>query len=757
MKELTLETYEPTYEALSIIYGVCESDQETFKSYVYTGYLMESGFSSDIVMESINDMFRSIANGIKKFIEKVKAFFKKILLYVTSMTEDLDKLAKEVEPVVKDKTIDYEIDGYNFTVMGKPSPDMKEFNSIVSEYNSDMAELSKLKEATIKARIFDWLEESHLDKLRGEVLGAGGSIDEDDFLDEIRKFYRNGESSTEKIKVTNSMVNQIISHAKKLEDAKKSSMKDRDNLITLLTKTETFFNTALPTVFKGTQRQVNAAKISTSDNKFSKEDNYTNADDSVMKMLSTYASAKSKQVNKIAGMINLVACERVNALKDQVSQERKILRGCLFSPDAEKKVNESVMDLGYEGRQFDTYAMESALIDSKLYDALSKQVLLNEARFLTESINSGEVFYLMEADMNSTSGKIKNAIADIIDSIIKTFRKKAMGEADKYKPWIVDIKDGIQEKAKNKKEFTMASFLDADHAAMANKIMGAIKKAYSSTNYDDATFAKDVVSSLDTFEKINDDSSRTIMLNYFRTGKANEKTDTVTLSGSQLAGKVNEMMNYITNYGAAVTKPAENISNTLKTQSESFKVTESMITGDTFLSLIGAPVCESDVILCRDYGSVFGSVMEADKPNIGGKPEGFGGTSDAKKPEATGQSGKAESNAAEGELKSATQVKSENVEDVKGDQGISEKKTNEKAVTYRKNIDRFFKNCITLYIRAREEQFIAYVNALADIDGARPKFDDNGKYVPKTDQKKDNGGEEPKATDGEDVTTAKSK
>lgn len=757
MNELTLETYEPTYEALSIIYGVCESDHEVFKSYVYTGYLMESGASPDIVMEGVNDMFKAIANDIKKFIEKVKEFFKKILLYITSATEDLDKLANEVEPVLKDKKINYEINGFTFTVVDKPAPDMREFNRIVDDYNSDMAELTKLKEAEIKKQIFNWLDESHLDKLRGEILGSGGSIDADDYLDEIRKFYRNGEISTDKIKVTNSMVNQIISHAKKLEEVKRSSIKDRDNLISLLTKTEAFFNTALPTVFKGAQRQVNVAKIDTSDNKFSKEDNYRTADDSVMRMLSTYASAKSKQVNKVASMINLVACERVNALKDQISQERKILRSCLFSSDTESKVSESVMDLGYGGRQFDTYAIESVLTDGKLYDALSRQVYLNEARFLIESITSGEVCYLMEADMNSTTGKIKNAIANIIDSIIKTFRKKAMGEADKYKPWITDIKDGIQEKAKNKKEFTMASFLDADHAAMANKIMGAIKKAYSSTNYEDATFAKDVVSSIDTFEKINDDSSRTIMLNYFRTGKAGEKIDTVTLSGSQLAGKVTEMMNYISQYGSTVTKPAENISNTLKTQSEAFKVTESLITGNTYLSLIEAPICESDVILCKDYGSIFGSVMEADKPNIGGKPEGFGGTSDAKKPEATGQSGKAESDAVDGELKSATQVKSENTEDVKGDQGVAEKKTNEKAVAYRKNVDRFFKNAITLYIRAREEQFIAYVNALADIDGARPKFDDNGKYIPKANQKKDTEVEEPKATDGEDVTGTKSK
>ena len=96
MDELLLETYCPTCEALSIIYESMESDSRTFKSFVHAGVMMESGTSDDIVMESVGDIFKTIANGLNKFIQKVKEFFKKILLYITSAYQDLDKLSEEV-------------------------------------------------------------------------------------------------------------------------------------------------------------------------------------------------------------------------------------------------------------------------------------------------------------------------------------------------------------------------------------------------------------------------------------------------------------------------------------------------------------------------------------------------------------------------------------------------------------------------------------------------------------------------------------
>lgn len=740
MNTLEMESFIPTCEALAIVYGTQEFDTETFKSFVHAGYLMESGASSDIVMESVLDIFKTIADGIKKFIEKVKDFFKRILLYITSATEDLDKVAEQVKDRIKDKDINFTIDGYKFTVLGKSGPSMTEFQKIVSEYNSDVEDVSKLKESDIKKKILDWMSDSHLDKLRGEVLGTGNAIVEDDFLDTIREYYRDGANSTDSITVTKTMVTDIISHSKRIEETKKSAIKDRDTLINLLSKTATFFDKTLPTMYKGNRFQANTAKIDVSDNKFSKTDNYHDIPETATKIISTYASFKSRQVNKIASMINLVACERVNALRDQIKQERVILRKCLFESKSENKVEEAVQifpDTGYMGRDYVTYAMESALAEYKQYDDVYRQAILNEAVFLSESLKTGSVYYLMEADMDSTTGKIKNTIGQIIETVVATFRKKAMGEAERYKPWITEIKDGLAEKAKAKKEFKMANFADADYAQMANTIVSSIKKAYSSKNYDDTAFARDIISSFTSFDAINDDSSRTIMLNYFRTGKADEKLDTVTINGAELANRLPAMIKYLDQYGSVVTKPSENISSTFKSQSEAFNVTESM-TGSSYLELIGRPVCESDVVSCVDYNSMFGPVSESigtwvtEAGDNGAVKIGRGnaGVSDANKSmgdqaKASGSEGSEEAK----DIKSATNVSS--TDDKSVDAATGEKKTNAAATTYKRNVDRFFKNCITLYIKAREEQFLAYVNALADIDGARPKFDKNGKYIPK--------------------------
>jgi len=769
---LELDSFDATLEALSTIYGTQESDIETFKAFMYEGYLMESGAEPDIIMEGALDIFKTIADGIKKFIERVKEFFKKILTYINAGTEELDKLAAKVKEHINDKDIDFTIDGYKFTVVDKKGPDTTEFQRIVSEYNDDMANLKELKDADVKKKLTDWLSESNLDKLRGTVLGTGNSIDESEYLDTIRQYYRDGEESTSEITVDKAYVNNIISGSKKLEEVKKSAIKDRDTLITLLSKTEAFFNKSLPMVYKGNDLKANVAKIDVSDNKFSKEDDYRSVGDSQTKIITTYASIKSRQVNKIASMINLVAAERVNALRDQVKQERTILKRCLFgnttSSKSDDKVEEAMQifpGLGYGGRGFDTYAMESSILDHKYYDQLTQMALVTEAKFLTESILSGKTSWLMEADMNKTGGAIKQALVEIIESVVATFRKKAIGEAAKYKPWLDEIKGGLVEKAKAKKEFKMASFGKANYAGMANSIMGSIRKAYANKNYEDYSYAKDVVNFFDSLDKINDDSSRAVMLNYFRTGKADVKLDTVTLSGSALANEVPNMIKYVEQYGNAVTKPADNISNTFKSQSEKFSVTEST-TGSSYLDLIGRPICESDVVLCTDYNDIFGPVSvsetvvregmdlyqfwiggnetttiplrrypvtEADEVKIGNSNAG---NTEANKSNASNQAGSGNEGAKEAkDITSATQATSVDDPNAKQPEG-GDKKTNNQAVTYKKNTDRFFKNAITTYIKAREEQFIAYVNALSEIDGSRPKFDKNGKYISKAESKK---------------------
>ena len=46
------------------------------------------------------------------------------------------------------------------------------------------------------------------------------------------------------------------------------------------------------------------------------------------------------------------------------------------------------------GRDYVTYAMESALSEYRQYDAIYRRTILNEAVFLSESLKTGSVYYL---------------------------------------------------------------------------------------------------------------------------------------------------------------------------------------------------------------------------------------------------------------------------------------------------------------------------------------------------------------------------
>lgn len=732
MNDITTPAYMDDINALSTLYCVQENDTANFRAFIKATYLMESGFDSDIVMEGVGDMFQSIITGIKKFIEKVKEFFKKILAYINSASADLDKVASELKPRLdKMDTINFKIDGYQFTVMEKPAPNMSEFESIISDYNDDMKDLTKISKGELQKSMNAWFSESNLNKLRGEVLGSHSGINEEDFQTEIRKFYRHDEEVISAIEVDKAYVSNIISHAKKLEDLKKASIKDRDKLLTLLTKTQNFFERTLYPYYKNNQLTVNTATISTDDTRFSKEDNYQSTSESGRALITFYASFKARQVNKIGAMINSVAAERANALKDQVKQERTILRKCLFgnTVSSSDKVEESTgmdYEMGYNGVDYTYIAEESNLLEHKMYDKMEYTILAEEVQFMLNSMETGMVDYLMEADVNTLHGKVKAGIVAAIDAIIATFRTKAVDIRKKYEPWIKEIQGELPEQAKNS-EIKMYPFWDANYAQMATGMSRAIKDGYGSKDYTYTGFAKEYLPNAKSIADINDSDIAKPLKNYFRTGKSVDTIEPVELKGGALSSKITEICNYLLKYDTEVTNRLEAMKTALDGAQKSFSVTESMITATTHLSLLECMICESDIQRCLDYNQVFGApTMEAYndsngvKPAIGGNPIG-------------GETRKATNAAASDHdtEQAVTSVKDANDEAKKGTEGtgIKENKSNADAVSYKKTLDRFFKVAFNAYLTAREEQFIAYTNALVTIHGKGPKFDKNGNYI----------------------------
>lgn len=319
---------------LTEIYDIDKLHYDIVKEDVIRSHYYNMTENTQILMEGFSDILSKMGDYFKQLIEKIKAFFKKVLMYVDSCFMDLDKFIKKYKKELDDISgLDFEIEGYDFTLHNPP--DMTEFESIVNDYNSQLSEIEKINKTEISNEQKKFLDDDHLCKLRGEILGSNKVIHEDDFQETVRKYYRNGEEDTHNIKIKDSDFKKLLQDIPDMKKGKDEAEKTRDKLIILLDKTQKFFNTKATVMYKNNVKSISTKRIDVSDNEFkSGDDDYVKYSESSVQKLEVFLKFKYNQVNKIAGMINLVASERANAYKDQLKQARIIIKEAInYKPD----------------------------------------------------------------------------------------------------------------------------------------------------------------------------------------------------------------------------------------------------------------------------------------------------------------------------------------------------------------------------------------------------------------------------------------
>lgn len=314
-------------DCLSEVYSLREMHYEIVKENLKLKHFYEITGDETILVEGFSDIVGNMAKFFKEMISKIKEFFKKVMMFVDSYFLELDRFVtrykKELDSV---KTVSFTIQGYKYTL--HDAPDMTPFNNIVSEYNSGLAESPKMKADDIKKQQVEYLSPANMDKIRATVLGSSKPIQEEEFAEEVRKFYRNGELDKVDIEVDTDMFRRIISGAKDLTFGKKEAIKTRDDLIALLSKAENFFDKKVSVVYRGDSQKIALKRVKVEDNKF-KEDDTDYAPDSGLKSVEQFVRFKYNQTHAVASIINLVACERANAFKDNVKFHMAIIRKAL--------------------------------------------------------------------------------------------------------------------------------------------------------------------------------------------------------------------------------------------------------------------------------------------------------------------------------------------------------------------------------------------------------------------------------------------
>lgn len=734
-------------DTFDVLHEIYESDCEAIQI-AQAKVLMEHAYrisgDSDILMEGFADICHSIADWFKKLANAIKEFFLKFIKIFTDFSLSLkDYVTKNKDALLATK-INTTVNGYEFSVLDSPDPDMSEFDKLLASYNDMLGRIDSLETSEIRKQSSDFLATLNMDHLRGKVLGSKNAIQSDKFLDEVRKFYRSGQESTSSIKVDASYIREIVSHADSLVNAKEKAIKDRDRILKLLKAAESFFNSRVTVGYTGNTPNIKTRTVSSnsSSDKFQSDEGETLNHAQYYKKYSTLMTSKYNEIRELAKIINTVVTERANAFRDQVKQERKLV-AMAMKPIVSKSAEESTFyeEDVEEATNYEMVGNEFDFLNEPIVEQVKLDNLCREAIWYHNAMNGQYDYVAMEGVIST----LANALQGFVLKITGMFRGKAKEMSKKYTPWLKD--DGVIDAIKTNARSTSLNLIDhwsADYRRDLTLIEDAFNRVFQEPNDDKkcefaANFIKETnIENIKKFKDNNRDMTN-VMRNYFRCGKAGvDKMEKVTLAGSALEKQIERMIAYVNDYP----KFAETLVN-LDAKAKNLKVptTESLsLWFDSYLNIEGCTVAESALGMILPTQPGFDYVLEATPANApapapGGNTQATQAANNAAKnapdPNAKGNDNKTDN---------PTQVVNNENDKLKeaGDQGKG--KNGEAKNAYYSFTCDFLKKLVSSYCTVCEEREILYINVLKNCAGPehRPVFR-NGEYVKKSIRVKDEG------------------
>lgn len=699
MEELLLEGLDNA-SMLADIYCFEEASQHIYENSVRAEYMYNLTGNQEFVTEGFTDALKTMGHAIKTLIARIKDFFVSFLRSIKSYSMSLERFAKEYKDDLLKADCDFKIMGYNFNVMSSKDIDMSDFNRLVATYNTVINDIKKSSLNDIVKEGNEFLSDTNLNEIRARVIGMNGAISKDDYIDEVKKFYR-GSKDPVSIHVTSFTVKSILDDVDKLVKMRNAAVKDRDTIIALLSKAEMFFDRKADIIYKDSERMIGTRTIDvSSDNVMSTKDAPIDHDDDIMKKVSQLLTIKYNETRALSSIINVAVTERANALKDMVVQNRRILGKAIRSPkDTDDNVSECSMDYTDLMEQVD-YVLHDSYIEE------CNKAIAEEANWAIVCMENGMI---SDAVMEAVGDRMIETFKTLVGKIIGMFQKKAIDMFQKYEPWFNDqaVIDAVTANAANKSLEVAEYWKVTPSAAEIQRISRLMKTVVAKpTDTSTCPWASPYIGTTKISDLAADKDLDNKLKNFFRTGeKDSVKISKVTIGGNNLKSKIPAMFKYLSTYDR-LAKSTQTLSATAK--SLTVPVAENLNV-NSHLGLLGRTVMESDMFL-----------LEADdNPLAADKP-----TTAAAKIRSDGVA--AEKKAGE----SPTKVVNKSNDDVKT-QGQTETKTGDNTLAdYYKTSVRFAQKVVSSYITVLEERYIVYVGIISNCTDKEhsPKFKD-GKYI----------------------------
>lgn len=691
----------------------------------------------EFVTEGLSDFLSSIGKAFTKSGDTMKKFreamIKEIKLYYNDFGKFVNKNKKFFEDL-PNGSVDFTIEGFNFSVVDSPRINLSEIDKIISDYNQFVTgmktQLNNPNPEDVNEQLSRYLSDANLAKVRKSMLGYNNDIEEVDFLTVVKKNYRSGEVRPINIRIHKEIIKSIIKNYVNIEKDVDATEKELEMLCLKCRTLSQFLQSTIDSLQKSSIKPVSLGIISvTNTGSISSRDTVeiNPSDPNTITTCLCVLRSKYKQLLELQNIAQIVLSERLQALKDELKQNSLILKQCMIevpkkmlvnSTDNQKKtpVLQKHLDnvpadrvVMLEAMNYTELALENLIFMESEYCSVFEQRYQEELDFFKACMESGMVTsaVLEVTTAKEKFEKIKATMIEFLDKLIGLFRKKVVEYSKRYKKWINDVgEDTFKEKAKEKTDgISAAPYWEAENVSSDIKdIASAISSAASNDDLTKLSFTSQFVNGIDTPESFVENRGELAgyLKNYFRFHKKNQKeVKKEQISGSDLVNKVSGMIKYINDYESFVTS----IENTLKRSIESGTNTlaKGAMESFSYMYLENAMASATELGLLEG----FELLLEQD--------EKTGVVTNGK-----------------GEPESATSINTPEKEE-SGDGTPDAKKSG--SAEYSRIFQSFFQLAISSLMTAMEERYITYINILTYIAGERPKVDKDGNYVSKEDTK----------------------
>ena len=312
-----------------------EADKEFYRS------LYEAN-SMVAINESFADFFGKIKDVLNKFLKYIKSLFDRFNTTLHRMIGSDKYLLKNEETLNKFNTdCEFEYDGYTFTI-SELIPELDthvNFEGLLDIDWKSIGKNDKDNKKLIKGKLDELknaLENDYYDDVRAGVLGLKDPIRESDYTDELFKIFRDGDNNSHIFTVTSSVVRTSYTGLKDYKNIESNVKNKKREIEDKYKKIQNRVDKMINVTLKDKRYQVSV-------------DGYNDdldLDNETMQQLNLYVKLVTEQVIKMTTIHSLAFSYKLDALKDKMMQDKKILYIAMNKVLKDKNIRNGEIDNG---------------------------------------------------------------------------------------------------------------------------------------------------------------------------------------------------------------------------------------------------------------------------------------------------------------------------------------------------------------------------------------------------------------------------